>query len=155
ARNGAAQARLLAETARDGAGQARAEAERRRGDSMAVSHVSGLTQKRRGLRGDQTPAIADEQKSSPEDVGARIKLIGYYMMQRNNPDAKESFQAHVIWLIEHQPRNPVFLTGDARLHHRLHGDAYIRAKAIWAKQVEANPRDTVVLANAAAFLLLG
>src|SRR5262249_4478048 len=59
------------------------------------------------------------------------------------------------WLIENRPEHPILSTaysGRLRLRDR---DVYDRARALWQRQVAANPKDAVILGNAATFLTLG
>jgi serine/threonine protein kinase/tetratricopeptide (TPR) repeat protein len=109
----------------------------------------------RSLTDDQDLALEGAVKRNPDDVESRITLLKHYFAHQSRPDLRKARQAHVFWLIENQPRNPVLGTPYGGLNEGLDGDAYNQAKALWHKLVDAHPRDTVVLGNAAAFLLLG
>jgi hypothetical protein len=154
ARDAATKARVVAEKTLQVEKQAQVEAAREIGRSMTLHDVYDLTRKGRGLSDEQARAIEDHLKTVPEDVESRVKLIGYYSGIPKHPGVTGAFQAHVLWLIEHEPRNPVFSTPQATLNRWQHGDAHARAKAHWGQQVEANPKDPVILENAAEFLLL-
>jgi serine/threonine protein kinase/tetratricopeptide (TPR) repeat protein len=108
---------------------------------------------RRRVTDEKADALEAAVKQKPDDVESRVKLLEHYFA-RPGPDMRKARHAHIFWLIENQPRNPVLGTPHGGMHESQDGDAYHQAKALWYKQVEANPRDPVVLGNAAAFLLL-
>ena len=108
----------------------------------------------RKLTDDQARELEDAVKQKPDDLDSRVKLLAYFMTRQSSPDKMKARQAHVIWLIENQPRSPIFGMGYAGLDRVRDGETYDLAKALWGKHVEANPKDTVILGNAADFLLL-
>ena len=107
------------------------------------------------LTADQARALEDAVKGKPDDLESRFKLLGYALTRQSSPDARKARQDNVIWLIENQPRSPIFETGYAGLNQTQDGDAYFLAKTLWVKHVEANPKDTAILGHAAAMPPLG
>jgi tetratricopeptide (TPR) repeat protein len=120
-----------------------------------LEDVNHAAMEGRKLTDEDAAALEDAVKRDPNDVAARIKLLAYSMTRQDRPEIRKARQAHVLWLIENQPKNPVFRSSYAGLNHVTDGDAYYEAKKLWNKQVEANPNDAVILGNAAGFLLLG
>ena len=109
----------------------------------------------RKLTDDQARELEDAVKQEPDDLESRVELLAYSMTREGSPHARKARQAHVIWLIENQPRNPIFGTGYAGLDQVRDGDTYDLAKSLWGKHVGANPKDKLILGNSSAFLLLG
>jgi tetratricopeptide (TPR) repeat protein len=124
-------------------------------EPATMIEVQRLLADGRKLTAEQSSALEDAVKRKPDDADSRIKLLAYLLIRQSTPEARKARQAHVIWLIENQPRSPVHGTGYAGLNALQDGDDYFAAKTLWNKQVEMNPKDTVILGNAAEFLLLG
>src|SRR4051794_27325876 len=56
------------------------------------------------LTPEQVRKLEAAVKSKPEDVDARVQLLGYYfLMQNRQRDLRPIRQAHVLWMIEHHP----------------------------------------------------
>jgi hypothetical protein len=87
----------------------------------------------------------------PDDVSSRIALLKYTWARRE-PELRKAHQASVFWMIETQPRNAILSRAEGGLSAVYDGRAVNQAAALWRKQVAANPKDPVILANAAEFL---
>jgi beta-lactamase regulating signal transducer with metallopeptidase domain/tetratricopeptide (TPR) repeat protein len=104
------------------------------------------------LTEDQVGGLEAQLARNPEKVKVREELLGFYLTHRAG-----SFQAvrqqHVLWMIEHRPDStiqPPFVS----MHRVQDGAVYDQAKALWLKQVQDHPKNTAILGNAAAFLLI-
>jgi serine/threonine protein kinase len=106
---------------------------------------------RPGLTDEEVRALEAAVKRKPDDLASRIKLLKN-SWARPESDMRKAHQAHVLWMIENQPRNAIHATREGGLNAFQDGGTADQATALWRKQVAANPKDPVVLGNAAAFL---
>jgi hypothetical protein len=108
-----------------------------------------------------TPAEASRLESGlvsdPHDVAARTRLISYYYQQM----MAEPRARHIFWLIENHPEAQIFQVASdvtsmspdwAKLTSEPDWD---RARALWFRQIERFPNNTLVLSNAAQALPIG
>jgi tetratricopeptide (TPR) repeat protein len=91
-------------------------------------------------------ALEAKLVENPEDFSARRDLLTYYGFRDRGAKAK-----HVLWIIEHHPE---YNSQETSLDPNRDGPAYSQGKTVWLKQVKDHPTNTVILGNAAAFLLL-
>src|SRR5262249_20003809 len=99
---------------------------------------------RRILTDEEVGALEALVQRNPDDVESRVKLLEYDWA-RPEPDLKMARHAHVLWMIENYPRNAVLWTPAGSLNTFQDGGAADQATALWRKQVEANPKDLVIL----------
>jgi hypothetical protein len=107
-----------------------------------------------------TPAEASRLESvlvgDPHNVAARTRLISYYHQQM----MAEPRTRHIFWLIENHPEAQIFrVAGDVTSMSpnwtKLNRDSdWNRARALWFRQIEQFPNNTLVLSNAAQALPL-
>ncbi len=90
-------------------------------------------------------------ETSPDDLEARVQLIGYYFLS-SEPAAQAKRNAHIHWLISHHPE--VGLSAYARIIEDMWPEAYEEGKRRWQLVVAERPDDTAVLKNASTFLFL-
>ena len=90
-------------------------------------------------------------ETSPDDLEARVQLIGYYFLS-SEPAAQAQRNAHIHWLISHHPE--VELSGYGRVIEDMWPEAYEEGKRRWQAAVADRPDDTTVLKNASGFLFL-
>lgn len=106
------------------------------------------------LSGEEAAKLEEELGENPDNLSARIMLLGYYERRAfESEDARKKRQAHIIWVIQNHPEHPI-AGPHINLHPSLDGEAYFAAKELWLGQVEAHEENTAVLGNAARFLLL-
>jgi hypothetical protein len=95
----------------------------------------------------------------PDDGGARIQLLSYYAAPPSGvalDSVKAARAGHILWLIEHDPKDGLGLfrvsTGVYRLHCQgdvlADPDAFKRASEAWLEQVRANPEDPEIRRSA-------
>lgn len=107
------------------------------------------------LTPEQVRELEEKLRTNAEDISARSQLLGYYSRaQYKSKEARQARQAHVLWLIEHHPDTAIFASGYAGLDRILDGSEYGKAKTLWLKQVEINPKHVAILGHAAKFCLL-
>ncbi len=130
-------------------------------DAATPDEVRILLDEGSALSGAEASALEDVVNRKPDDLESRLKLLSYYIarderlaMERrqDSPAARKARLAHVIWCVQHQPRHPISGMVNTLLSRAADDDAYYEVSKLWTKQVEANPKDTSVLGNAAAFL---
>ena len=106
-----------------------------------------------GLSAEEAQALEDRLQDDPGDEVARATLIGYYRHQSWGDDAKaRSHGRHVAWLVRNAPRSSLLTMMYGSIDPERHPEGYARVKEIWMEHLEAAPRDTGLLGNAAAFL---
>jgi len=94
-------------------------------------------------------------EAHPNDIEARIKLLGYYFYQHpTTPDISKARWRHIAWIIENAPDSEVGRTPYVTLNRVLDGRLYNDARNMWLKQVAAHKQNAAVHANAANFLQL-
>lgn len=89
---------------------------------------------------------------SPNDVEARVKLLGFYLTNQDD-DAQRRRVGHVHWLISHRPE--IYLMAFARIDAREYPDAYNEGKRLWLSAVSSRPGDLAILRNAGRYLSSG
>jgi hypothetical protein len=112
------------------------------------------------LTDEQVAKLEDRIRQNPNDIESRASLLGYYYIHQHiSPILFERQTEHVTWLIENRPTNP--LAGSIYITIRKHPDnmwdeeyTYQKIKETWARQVESNPNDVMVVYYAARFVML-
>lgn len=113
-----------------------------------------LTMEGRKLTAKQAQKLEADLKDEPNDLAARTKLLGYYMMSRfQSSKARTARQEHVLWIIEHRPDSEI-AGSEARLDPVMEPEAYGKARLLWLNHVKADGPNTAILGNAAGFFLL-
>ncbi|MBN9657813.1 MAG: energy transducer TonB [Acidobacteria bacterium] len=116
------------------------------------------------LKPAEAEAIEKGLERQPNDVDARLELMGYYASRPAGiaPETVRQRRAeHILWLIEKEPRNDEFEFGPPAWHISIKGDslsdaaAFARAKAAWLRQIQAHPKEQKIKQYAAIFLQLG
>lgn len=88
----------------------------------------------------------------PENIAVRTVLLGYYFAKTFDSDEMADAQArHILWLIANRPTAAVLGDPEGTIDSILNEKHYIEARSAWLQQVERRPKDTAVIANAAAF----
>lgn len=113
------------------------------GQEWAAVHTAGMR-----MSPDETAAAEAALAADPEDLEARIKLAGRYMIAR--PELQARRVVHIHWLIEHRPE--LSLGGHGAIPRFASPDGFERGKALWLAQVAAHPENLAVLENAILFV---
>jgi tetratricopeptide (TPR) repeat protein len=100
--------------------------------------------------------------TSPDDLVARTKLLGFYFrsaLPDMGPEATiAARRQHILWLIGHHPESEAALlaeaTIDAKGHKLADAAGYAQASAAWIEQAKNHDRDVAVLRHAARFFQL-
>lgn len=103
----------------------------------------------------QVQSLEKRVHSNPADAGARAALLQLYGMEASHfmslAEASKAARPHELWLIEHQPRSAAVVFAAALSDPHFDPEGYQQAAALWAKQVQQSPKDSVVLEHAASF----
>jgi len=100
---------------------------------------------------------------NPEDMGARVKLLGFYFrgqaMKVYGRDATiEARRRHILWLIEHHPESEATNLSEATIDRAGHSLAdvigYDQASALWMQEARLHKDSAVVLSHASRFFQL-
>ncbi|MDF7807881.1 hypothetical protein P4E94_10570 [Pontiellaceae bacterium B12219] len=111
-------------------------------------------------QGEQLPAAeaAELEKSlieNPDQLDVRIRLIGYYWMQRfKNRAIRPAREKQVLWLIEHQPEHEIHSLPYCHMDAMFNPSGYVKAGKLWRNHADSDEASAQVLANAAGFFLL-
>lgn len=98
-------------------------------------------------------ALEERLRLDPHDREARVGLVGHYWRHRlSDRDLSRRHAEHVVWLVEHAPREPVLGRSVGQIRAHANPEAYARAKTLWLGHVERTPGDARLLGNAARFL---
>jgi len=107
------------------------------------------------LSEEQAAELESRIKETPGDLEARSQLLGYYQMRAfKSPTARKARQAHVMWIIEHQPDSSLARSGFVDLNPHLDGEVYYKARDMWLATAKQRADDPAILGSAARFLLL-
>jgi TonB family protein len=124
--------------------------------------ASRLTSEGRALPPQQASDLEDRLKTNPDDLDARMRLLGYYYFSgvRNaGADAtRKARRRHVLWMIEHHPDAELMMlpviTIDPAGHALADPEGYDQAKKLWMQQADRHPDDVSILLRAAHFVRL-
>ena len=90
---------------------------------------------------------------NPEDLDASAKILGYYLMKRHiEPVVRKKREALILALIKNHPESPILQTPYGTLDKFT--DNCAAAQKLWAGQAEKNPKNVLILINAAAAALI-
>jgi tetratricopeptide (TPR) repeat protein len=91
-----------------------------------------------------------EVKKNPENIDARLSLIGFYSWNAQTSVNMARLRTHVLWLIENHPEHPA--TGEPSLRDLPDDpDGNVRILALWTKNIESRGSEYDVLRNAEKF----
>ena len=109
----------------------------------------------------QEEVVANERRlaETPDDILARTRLISHYAQRRYTGEAAERAHArqahanHLAWIVGHAPNASVLgHAPHAFLTRRDAPEGYATVKEAWQSQLDAQPRNTVILDRFAKFL---
>ena len=108
------------------------------------------------LSAEEAAALEKQLLQNPEDLEARIKLLGYYWssgIDDHSLDAKA--HPHIFWLIRNHPEAEILGTpyGTIVGGSDYDSDAYVEGKRLWEEQLKAKGNDLHVLSNSAEYFL--
>lgn len=100
-------------------------------------------------------AVADLEKqvaSVPDNLEARVKILGYYRLKRiAEKPAQAASQPHILWMVRNRPE---VATGPAFYIDKLLNSAhYKEVQAAWNEQIAKQANNLQILGNAAGFFL--
>lgn len=110
----------------------------------------------------QIPILEEQLKRNPENISARVRLLGYYFnsaIKDLGPEATHAARRrHILWLIQNHPENIANklseTTIDSSGHALADAEGYIQAKKLWLEQIELQKTNPQVLVNAAWYFKL-
>ncbi|MYE11452.1 MAG: hypothetical protein F4X99_07285 [Gammaproteobacteria bacterium] len=103
------------------------------------------------LSDEEAEALEERLEHDPHDLSARAQLLSYYEHAQWRDDANvRRYGWHVVWLAHNDPRHTLLAFGQASIDPSRNPSAYARVKAIWLQHLSEAPRDTGLLAAAAA-----
>lgn len=117
-------------------------------EQTAQLTMRGLTLSRQ-----QADLLERQLLQNPEDMNARIQLLGYYFPSARRPDPVVRAK-HILWIIEQHPEAIIAGMPEASMNHVVDKQWYGPAKTLWLKQVDTHPKNTAILGNAAEYFLL-
>src|SRR5512134_2040340 len=96
---------------------------------------------------DEAARLEAALEANSEDLPARVKLIGYYLIPRGIREREARKAAHTHWLIRHHPEVAVDYIALAKLEARK------ESERLWLEALASRPNDIAVLRNASAFFI--
>jgi Gram-negative bacterial TonB protein C-terminal len=122
-----------------------------------------LLKKGHELSPSEAASLEAQVSAKPKEEEARIQLLAYYAAPPAGADlaaAKAARAAHILWLIEHDPKDGLGLFQVATGVYRLHCqgddladlDAFRAAADLWLKEMEKKPKDATLRRNAVDFI---
>ncbi|PYR51867.1 MAG: hypothetical protein DMF89_04475 [Acidobacteria bacterium] len=114
------------------------------------------------LSAEQVKALEGRLETTPDDLPARARLLGYYFataIKIAGPEAtRTARRRHILWVIEHHPESDLTtlseFTIDRAGHALADADGYGQARTLWLDQIRQRNDDVRVLLHAAAFFRL-
>ncbi len=107
------------------------------------------------LSAKQAETLGAQLEEDPDNLILRTKLLGYYSSLRfGSAAAKQSFQRHALWVIEHRPESRIAGTPFVQINRYLDEAAYESAKKLWLDHIQANQENLKILGNASNFFTL-
>ncbi len=99
------------------------------------SAARGKGSRRRKIRATRSPgwanrrgearALEDAVKADPENVDARVTLLGYYMRKQfADAASRAARQGHILWMVENRPNAELLSTPYARIDAILDAPVY-------------------------------
>jgi hypothetical protein len=128
-----------------------------------VSKTYELLNKGKALSASDAMKLEARAERKPQDEEARIELLSYYATAPAGADlagVRAARARHILWLIEHDPKEGLGLfqvsTGVYRLHCQgddlADADAAKRAGELWIQELKKKPADTDIRRSAVAAL---
>jgi tetratricopeptide (TPR) repeat protein len=110
----------------------------------------------------QIPILEKQLLLNPENISARVRLLGYYFnsgIKDFGPEATHAARLrHILWLIQNHPENIVNrlseTTIDSSGHALADAEGFVQAKKLWIEQIELKKNNTQVLKNIAWYFKL-
>ena len=109
---------------------------------------------RRGwdLTAEQAAALERQMAANPQELSARAQLLGYYFRNRRIDPARKA--GHVLWFIRNAPEAGVLEGPEGEIMPVFNPEGYAEAKEAWLRNIEEQPRNSVLLRHAARFFTL-
>jgi len=124
-------------------------------ESMTPGEAHRLVMTGSNLTDDQVNDLEATLARDPDDLPARVKLLGYYWRQQfASAVSAEAHSKHALYIIRHYPASPVAGLPMAEIHTSSMPDAGARAREAWLKNVENDPENVAILMNAARFFTM-
>ncbi len=118
--------------------------------------VHELTMKGSKLSAQAATALEAKLKDNPQDTDTRTILLGYYFgAQFHDKKLEKSHQQHVLWLVENAPEAKVLSLPYGALDQIRGAAAYKKAKLLWLKHLELQPKNLAILENTSEFFRRG
>ncbi|PYR33526.1 MAG: hypothetical protein DMF90_20445, partial [Acidobacteria bacterium] len=95
------------------------------------------------LSAEQVKALEGRLETTPDDLPARARLLGYYFataIKIAGPEAtRTARRRHILWVIEHHPESDLTtlseFTIDRAGHALADADGYGQARTLWLDQI--------------------
>jgi hypothetical protein len=117
--------------------------------------VQALRKLGRELSLEEAERFEQESQHRPEDCALHLLLLGYYLLPATRSEAARlARQKHILWAIEHAAETVADAGPNVYLDPTTDGEAYVEAKQLWLKHVEADESNTTLLHGAADFFTL-
>lgn len=104
------------------------------------------------LRAAEVAGIETILEKVPDSLQDRLKLLGFYYVNRRNAVYAEARKRNILWIIEKHPAFFVAGLPHAQFDFRTEAPAYESGKKLWLKHLDASLENAAVLENAAKYI---
>jgi hypothetical protein len=130
--------------------------------SATAQTVTQQVRAGRALTPTQAAELEKRLETSPNDLGPRVALLGYYFATAPRVEgvgaAKAARRRHIIWMIENIPEEQVAMLSEMTIdpagHSLADPEGYAAAKALWKARSDDPKANPLVLRHAAYFFRL-
>lgn len=112
------------------------------------------------IQGYNMPAAKAERierqlEKTPDNLTSQTLILGYLFRHSwNNKELRQNYRRHILWLIEHHPDSEIAGTPYAGMDPSKDMDSYNEGKQLWLKLAQQKSKNSMVLGNAAHYLLI-
>ena len=123
-------------------------------DARNPSLPASLQMEGEKLTIDEIAGLEKKVASDPSDLPDRVRILGYYFIQRAlQSAARDAAQPHILWIIHNLPASAISGDPIAGIDYRIDLPHYEEAREAWTEALAKYPNDPKVIGNAAAFFL--
>ena len=110
-----------------------------------------LTRAGQSMSAAQAAKLEEHLAKSPDDLDARIKMLGYCWMNRY---ADAMHARHILWIIENRPESAIAEGPEVVLNGNFDAPAYRRGAELWQAHAAKENATTTILSHAANYFTL-
>ncbi|MFK7778177.1 MAG: hypothetical protein QM501_08660 [Gimesia sp.] len=103
----------------------------------------------------EASSLEKRVEQNPQDVDARLQLLGFYFRKQvGDSAAQKTNQEHIVWFIQNEPEFDVLATPFGLLYEKVNAIGYSQGKEAWLDQLRTDPENLKLLENSAKYFML-